>query len=338
MLNEKKMDLQLFAEGSSGGATGEGAESASGVSGNGGEEAIQIPSFIPEKAHETYIKAMQKNRSTSAPQKNEVKRTQESSPEVPTVTSEEAKTEKPTFSQLMEDESYKDEREAYLHTAFQRRFKKYDGMEKENATAKRFLSQMAKDYGVDENSKTFFADLEKAQSASESEKGAKELAEKYDLPAEEARNIAETEAKLKENEREKKAQEIAKQELEMRQAQEQLIQQLRNSAEKTKQRFPEFDLDKAMQNEAFRKVCYACGGDTTAAYMATNHENVLKNVATEAAGKASLQVSNAVSANRQRPVENGVQSAAPSVTETSFGQMSKKELAEWFERYKSKGR
>lgn len=337
----KKIDLQIFAEGASGGDAGEGAGVATGVTGGEASkgEDIQIPSFIPEKAHKIYIESMKKNRSASSEGQMESESKQDFSTGNPTVEKKaEEKQEKKTFSQLIEDEEFKDEREAYMHNAFQRRFKDYDGLKNENASAKRVLSQMAKQFGVDENSKTFFEDLEKAQSNSVSEKRAKELSEKYDMPIEEARDIAAAESKIEQSEREKKAAEIARAELEQRQAQETLIRSLRESEEKTKKRFPEFDLGKAMQSEAFRKVCAACGGDTTAAYIATNHESIFQSVAKAAEDQASLKISNAVASNRSRAVENAAQNVAPASTETDFAKMSKKELNAWFENYRKRGR
>lgn len=327
MLRNILFDLQLFADGGDGGPAGESAGSSTGVA--DGNETVEIPSFIPEKARKTYLKAMQKNRSASGETKQEGNRPQDLPAEDPTATKTEEKPSAISFSQLIESDEYKNEREDYLHNVFKNRFKKYDGMEKENAVAKRFLSQMAEQYGVDQNSATFFEDLEKAQSKDSSEKRVRELSEKYDMDDEEARKIAAAEANLIENERQKKAQEFAQQELLKRQEQERLMGQLRQSAEKTKARFPSFDLATEMQNESFRRLVAACQGDTTAAYIATRPEEILQSTAQNAATQASLQVANAIAANQKRPVENGLASAAPSVAEIDFSRMSLKQLRDY---------
>lgn len=327
MLSNKLFDLQLFADGADGGSTGDGAGVDTGVSGE--NENVEIPSFIPKKAHKTYLKAMQKSRSASGETKKEGNVPQDQSAEDPTATKTEDKPSKLTFSQLVESEEYKSEREDYMHNAFKNRFKKFDGMEKENAIAKRFLSEMAERYGVDQNSSSFFEDLEKAKNKDSSEKRVRELSEKYDMDDEEARKIADAEASLVENERQKKAQEMAQQEIQKRQEQERLMEQLRQSAEKTKARFPSFDLAFEMQNESFRRLVAACQGDTTAAYIATRPDEVLQNTAQAAAQQASLQVANAVAANKRRPVENGLSSSSPSVAETDFSRMSLKQLREY---------
>ena len=321
MLNHL-FDLQLFAEGGDGGAAGEGAGIASGVSDN--DEAVNIPSSIPERARKTYLKAVQKTRSASVNDKGE-SGPQGQSTDDPIVT-QEAQQKKPSFSELIEDESYKAEREAYMHKAFSKRFSKYQGIEEENVRAKSLLSQMAERYGVDPSSKTFFDDLEKAHGKDSTESRVRELSEKYDMDPEEARRIADSESKLAESERQKKAEEFAKKELEKRAEQERLAKQFQESANKTKEIYPEFDIRECLKDERFMRICAATGGDTTAAYAATYHEKIRSDAAKAAATKAKEQVANAIAANRSRPVENGLGSVAPSVTNTDYSRMSLKEL------------
>lgn len=335
MPTKNLLNLQLFADGGGSGSTGEGTAGLSGVS--DAEDYASIPASIPEKAKKHYVEALKKNRSSNS-EKKDGAGTQSLTAEGSTTTENEVKPEKRPFAEIVDSEEYKTERDEYMHNAFKNRFKKYEGMEKENSIAKGLLSQLAEKYGIDQNSATFFADLEKAQSDDTSSKRAKELAEKYDMDPEEAKRIADTERRLEESESIKRAQAIAEQEMKQRQERDSLIKQLRESEKKTQAQFPDFNLESCMQNESFRRILAACSGDTTAAYIATHHKEIMSNTVRDAEQRATRQVANAVAANRQRPLENGLSSSAPSVVDTDFRRMNLAQLREYAAKMKRQTR
>ena len=85
-----------------------------------------------------------------------------------------------------------------------------------------------------------------------------------------------------------------------------------------------------LQNDKFKRICAVTGGDTTAAYVAAHHGEIIQSTARAAAEKANVQATNAVAANLNRPVENGLQKSAPSIAETDFSHMNAKELRAWW--------
>jgi hypothetical protein len=336
MLENKKMDLQLFAEGTDGGSAGEGAAAATGVTETNHEDDIKVPSFVPEKRKKLFIETAKKNRSTSeaAPKEENPK---ESPAGDPTATPKE-ENKKQSFSELIESEEYKAEKEAYMHDAFKRRFSKYDGLEKENSAAKEILSQFAEKYGVDASSKTFFEDLQTAMTKDRASKRVEEYMASHDVDEDEAKRIVDMETTLAEKERQEKAQTIAREELERRNAQQKMINDLKISAENTKSKYPSFDLEKEMQNESFRRQCAAWNGDTTAAYEAVHHREILDEKLKGAVESAKVQVANAVNENTRRPSEGAMTGSASSVADMNFGNMDKKQLASWFAGYKKSAR
>lgn len=332
---EYKFDLQTFAEGGESGAAGEGAAATTGVADQGND--IPIPSFIPEKKHDLYRRAVQKTRSASEPKSSKENHPQEPPAAAPTATKEEP-SEKKTFSQLIESEEFKEERDAYMHKAFQKRFSKYDGIEKENTAAKELLSTMAERYGIDQNSKTFMSDLQKAMSSDESEKRVQEYMKDHDVDEDEAKRVVQMENTLAEKARAEKAEKMAQLALQQKQEQEDRINALKTSAERTKEKYPDFDLEKDIQNEKFLRMLAATGGDTTAAYVATHHEELMNSVAKKATDEASVQIANAVAANQKRPAEGAMGSVPSSVAEIDVKSMSKEERRKAFYAMIKRGR
>lgn len=320
-----KFDLQTFAEGGDGGAAGEGNGVATGVADHGDD--IQIPSFIPEKKKDLYLRTVKKTRSASEQKVSEA-HPQAPAAEAPTAT---PKTEKKqTFAELVESEDFKAEREAYMHDAFKRRFKSYEGMEAENAAAKELLASMAEKYNVSQDSKTFMEDLRKAMNSDESAKKVEAYMKLHDVDEDEARRVVEMESTLAEKARTERIQAQVEMQMQERKAQEDRMNALKDSAAKTKEKYPEFDLASEMKNEQFIRMLAATGGNTTMAYVATHHEELMSSTARKAADDASLQIANAVAANKKRPSEGAMGNAPSSVAEINLKNLSKEERRKLF--------
>lgn len=332
MLLKNIFDLQLFADGGDSGSAGEGSSVASGVSGNSGEDlSVEIPRSIPERAKKRYLDAVKATRSV-APTTEDSTHSQESSTEIPTATSKEEKTEKLSYSDLIKSEEYKEEHEAYMRKTISDRLKKYSGIEEENASAKELLYNLAQQHGIDTESKTFFNDLKEAMGKNDVKDKVQKYLETHDASEEEATRIVQMEEQLAEQKRQEYFRNLAEQELQRKQAHEEAIAKLKASAEKTKALYPDFSLETAMQNEAFKRICAACNGDTTAAYRAVFHEKIATDTARAAAQMATVQATNAVAANNRRPAENGLASTAPSVADIDFSKMNAKQLREFWQK------
>lgn len=291
---EYLLNLQLFGEGGEGGSTGEGAE--------GNESGVDVPSSVPERARKTYQDAVKKHQ-TSDPQT-----TSETEPETPS---------KMSYADLIKSDDYKAEHQAYMEKTINDRLKKYKGMEEESTKMRNALETVASKYNLDTASETFLDDL--ARRIDEDNSYYESYAVEHDITPDEARRIVSLERQVKANEAQRA-------EAERQEQMRQQIMLLRQNAEKTKARFPEFDLEREMQDEKFRKLCAVNNGDTTSAYMACHWDSIIPNAVTQASQQAKAQTVQAVQANKNRPAENGLSGSASSVVTQDFSKMSLKEL------------
>ena len=312
MLEKLLLNLQLFGEGGDGGDGGSAASVGEGV---GEESGEKIPASIPEKARKYYQQAMEKTSSKS-------KKADTTQP-----TNESNATEKRSYEDLIKSEEYKEDHKAYMDKTISDRLKKYKGMEENLGKQKALLEVVANKYGVNPDDDNFLSVLQEKIDADDSYY--ENYAMEHDISAEEARRIVTMERKVKQADAEKAEQE--KQER-MRQH----IMLVRQNAEKTKAQFPDFDLDTAMQDEKFRRLCFNTNGDTTAAYMACNYGKIINNAVQMASQKAKAQTVQAIAANKARPMENGLSSSAPSVVEQDFSKMNLAQLRQFAEEQRRK--
>ena len=321
MLKRLILNLRLFGEGGGDGGDGGSASASVGEAlgkDNSGEK--DIPAFIPERARKNYQKAMEKHKgSTTEANAN----ANDNSP----TTNDKGTTEKLSSQDMIKSDEYKEELKAYMDKTIGDRLKKYKGMEETLGKHKAMLDTVAMKYGVNPEDENFLESIAEKIEADDSYY--ENYAMEHDISAEEARRIVTMERKAAQFDAEKEAQ--AKQE-QMRQH----IMTLRQNAEKTKSQFPDFDLDVAMQNEQFRRLCAATNGDTTAAYMACNWGNILPATVRMASKKIQEQTAQAVASNTARPIENGLSSQAPSVVSNDFRNMNLQELRKYADEQRRK--
>lgn len=302
------LNLQLFGEGGDGGAGGEGAV--------GGETTgADIPSAIPERARKNYRDAVEKHKPTV--QKDSQTTTEEKPGETKT-----------TYADLIKSDEYKEEHQAYMEKTIGDRLKKYKGVEAQNAQMKGLLETVAAKYGVDSSAEDFLATLTEKVEADDSyyEKYAME----HDISPEEARKVVTLERKVQ-------AIEMQEQERQKQEVVRQHMMTLQQNAERTKARFPGFDLDTEMQDEKFRRLCMQTNGDTTAAYMACHWEQVMSGAIQNAAQQITAQTAQAVAANKARPSENGMSGSVAAVTtKEDFSNMSLAQLRAYADQEKRK--
>jgi len=304
------LNLQLFGEGGDGGSAGEGAV--------GGETTgADIPSAIPERARKNYKEAVERH----APKvQNETQTTKESD------------NAKVAYADLIKSDEYKEDHQAYMEKTIGDRLKKYKGVEAQNAQMLGLLETVAAKYGVDTAAENFLESLTEKVNADDSYY--ENYAMEHDISPEEARKIVTLERKvqaIEAQEKERQRQETVRQHM----------MTLQQNAEKTKARFPGFDLNAEMQDEKFRRLCLQTNGDTTAAYMACHWEQVMSGAVQNAAQQITAQTAQAVAANKARPTENGMTGSASAVTtKEDFSKMSLEQLRAYAatERRKKQGR
>ena len=316
MLERPWLNLQLFGDGGDGGDCG--STSPAGESGveNSGEN---VPAFIPEKARKYYQKALEKTTASA---------TVSPTPSEPAQPANESSaTEKLSYEDLIKSDDYKEDHKAYMTKAIGDRLKKYKGIEETLGKHKELLDIVANKYGVSPDDENFLDVLHQKIDADDSYY--EQYAMEHDISTEEARRLVTMERKVAQ---------IDAQKAEM-ERQEQMRQQLlllRQNAEKTKARFPQFDLETEMQDERFRRLCAVNNGDTTAAYMACHWNEVIPAQVQMASKQIQAQTAQAVASNMARPIENGLSSSAPSVVQQDFSKMNLQQLRQYAEEQRRK--
>ena len=316
MLKKLLLNLQLFADGGGDGGDGGSASASVGDAlGNKESGEKEIPASIPEKAKKYYQKAMEKHSgsTTNATAQN----SDNAQP-----TNGQGTTEKLSYQDLIKSDEYKEEHKAYMDKTIGDRLKKYKGMEEDLGKHKAILDTVACKYGINPDDENFLETLTEKIEADDSYY--ENYAMEHDISAEEARRIVTMERKASQYD-------AQKQEMERQEQMRQHIIVLRQNAEKTKALFPDFDLETEMQDERFRRLCAATNGDTTAAFKACHHDEIIANTVRMASKQIQNQTAQAVASNKARPIENGLSSQAPSVVQQDFKNMNLQQLRKYAE-------
>lgn len=316
MLKRPWLNLQLFGDGGDGGDGGSANPAGETGVGNSGDA---IPAFIPEKAKKYYQKAMEKTTASAT-----VSPTPSTTAQP---TNEPSATEKPSYEDLIKSDDYKEEHKAYMTKAIGDRLKKYKGIEESLGKHKELLDIVANKYGVSPDDENFLDVLQQKIDADDSYY--EQYAMEHDMSTEDARKIVTMERKVAQIDAQKA-------EMERQEQMRQQLMLLHQNAEKTKARFPQFDLETEMQDERFRKLCAVNNGDTTAAYMACHWNEVIPAQVQMASRQIQAQTAQAVASNMARPIENGLSSSAPSVVQQDFSKMNLQQLRQYAEEQRRK--
>lgn len=285
-----KFKLQMFGE-------GEGGETSAPSTTEGGEN---IPSSVPPRARKLYAETVNANKSTVNEEKTEK--------------AEEKPETKMSYADLIKSEDYKEEHEAYMKSAISDRLKKYKGIESENKQMKEALLTVAQKYGIEDGN------LEALSKAiAEDDSYYEKYATEHDMLPNEARRLVTLERKAKAFEEEQEAR--RQEEVNMER-----IRTLNQNAEKTKLRFPSFDLETEMRNPGFLNICASTNGDTTAAYIACHHDEIINGVVRNATKEAQVMVANTIASGQSRPIENGLSAQSAVQTTVDFKNMSLDQL------------
>lgn len=305
MENLNWLNLQLFADGGDGGAAGEGAGEASGDASMDAEMAR-----IPERARGAYKKAVEKMKAKA--QSQPTNDNPGSAPETPSHI---------PYADLIKSDEYKEEHQAWMDKTIKERFKKYDGLEEKIGRMRDTLGIVATKYGLDVESENF--DDELAKKIAEDDSYYEDYAMSHDMSVEEAKKNLSLERKVKQYE-------MQEEQRRRQEAEAQTIQKLRANAEKTKAMYPEFNLEAEMQDERFRRLCYATNHDTTAAYVALHGDEIIANRVRVEGEKARQAVANSIALNNRRPMENGLSNQTPTpIDPKPYKGMNAREMKEY---------
>lgn len=325
---KRKMHLQLFADGGAGGAAAvggadAGGDTATGVTGTDAPDAdIEVPASIPEKAKEIYRKAMKRQSVAGNVQPAVTEAVEDAGKAVsPAVeTAEEAPPEaekKPPipYSELIKSPEYREAHKQYMNEAFQKRFKNQAAR---NTQVDEILSTVATKYGLDPQSETFLADLKKA--TEEDDAYFEAYAAEHDMTSAEARRVALLEQRLANANREAEERRTAEENAAR-------IRTLRANAVQTKAQYPAFDLDAEMRNPKFVKMLALLEGDTTGAYKAVHHDEILQSAVNTATQNAARATVNSIRGGSTRPTENGASTTAPPArAEVDYSKMNLQQI------------
>ena len=321
MLKKLFLNLQLFGEG--GGDGGDGGSTSASVGESVGAKQPgenEIPADIPEKAKKYYQKAMEKHSGSTT--ESSLQNSDNGQP-----TNDQSTADELSYEDLIKSDKYKKDHKAYMDKTIGERLKKYKGLEDELGKHKAILDTVALKYGVDADDENFLQVLTEKIDADDSYY--ENYAMEHDISAEEARRIVTMERKATQFDAQR---EEAERQEQMRQH----IMVLRQNAEKTKAQFPDFDLETEMQDERFRRLCAATNGDTTAAFKACHHDEIIADTVRRASRQIQNQTAQSVASNQARPVENGISSSAPSVVQHDFRKMNLQEIRKYAEEQRRK--
>lgn len=316
MLDYLKFNLQLFAEGGDGADGGATSEADEGT--NAGIPGEEIPSSIPERAKETYRKAVSKVKPKEA--QSQPKKTIETT----------TKPDHIAYSDLIKSDEYKDEHKAYMDKTIGDRLKKYKGMEESYAKAKDLLDLVAMKYGVDTNAEGFLDTLREKAEADDSYY--EDYAMNHDISTDEARKLVTMERKVAKMEAEQKQQ----QQLAMQQ---QNLQRLNREIAEAQKIYPTFNMDVEWQNPNFQRLCKT-GVPIITAFEVVHKDEILGRQARVMASQIQTQTAQAVASNKARPIENGLSSSAATIVEQDFSKMNLQQLRAYADeqRRKTSGR
>ena len=310
MLNEKWLNLQLFAGDGTGEGGGEGA--APGENATVAAEQRLRELGVPEDKIRKRASKVASKMSTPTAKAEETNVQSAPAEENP---SEETKANAParmSWDEIMADPEYNKQMQAVV----QSRLRSAKGAEETLAKLTPALELLARKHNLDPTNMDYDA-LSKA--INDDSDYYEDKALEMGVPVETAKKIDQQERETARNKMQAE-----------RTLQEQKIQQhiikLEQQGEALKKVFPSFDLRTELKNPAFaRMTAPGVGLSVEDAYYAV-HRNEIQIAAMQAAQQKTAQkISNAIQSGSRRPDEAGISSQAPSVTTFNYRTASKEQ-------------
>jgi len=316
-----KMNLHLFE-----GGAGAGAAPAAGA-GDGGNEAAEVApgtledGTVIDNRLAARMQEQARKRRNRGEQPMPVKAVMNDSPAVPEQQAE-APAEPSLDDQWLEvKKKFKDQYGRDVQSAVQDRFKNQKDANETLAKLEPALKALARQRGIDEGNLEELADnILSDDSLFEEE------AEAAGMTVDGYRTFQAMQA---ENQRMKAQEQQEQQEMLVRQHIQRLVQQ----AEEMKKIYPDFDLQKEMQNETFRRLVAPNSGLKVAdAFYAVHHTELEPQVMAYGIRTAKQQMSQTLAANQSRPVEGAIKGGAPADVAIDPRQLNRQERQKLIER------
>ena len=289
------LDLQLFAEGASGGDGGTGAEGATGVSATA---AVSQTKGVKNPLADVKYGIQEES---ATPPVAEVGQ--------PATEDREAK-----FNELIKGE-YKDLYDARMQETIQKRLKGTKETVERYEALTPTLEMLAKKYGVDASDiKALNKAIEEDDSYYEAEALEKGLTVEQ---LKEIRKMERENAELKAQMNEKQRRENAAQQ----------YAAWMDQAKEAKKLYPALDLNTEAKNPEFLKLLHS-GIDVGSAYLVIHKDDIIPAAMQTAAKTVEQKLTNKIIAGGARPTENGNSSQSASVVKSDVSQLSKADRQE----------
>jgi hypothetical protein len=216
---------------------------------------------------------------------------------------------------------FKDQYARDVQAAIKDRFKNQDDANEKLARLEPALKALTQKLGIEEGNYD-----ELAKTILDDDSLYEEEAEELGMPVEAYKDYK----RLKdEHEQAQIRQQQEQEELMLRQH----FQNLAMQAEEMKKQFPDFDLRKEMENEAFRRLVAPNSGlNVHAAYYAIHHAELEPQAMAYGFQRAQNQMSQTLQANRARPVEGAMKTGQPANVAIDPKSMSREERQKLIER------
>ena len=128
--------------------------------------------------------------------------------------------------------------------------------------------------------------------------------------------------------REKEAQQQREAEAEQERIKQETFARWDAEAKELKEYYPGFDFAKEVNNEKFAKLLNK-GVDMRSAYEIAHRDEILRGAMQMTADKTAEKIANSVKANASRPSENGLSSQAAAVTKPDLNNLTRDQIAEY---------
>ena len=316
MRNYKWLNLQLFAGEGTGDGGGEGA--ASGESAvDAGQQRLRelgVPEDKIRKRAQRSAAKLPAGAVRSTPPEPQQTNEQAAAAGNPT---EDKKTETPTrmsWDEIMKDPEYNKQMQAVV----QSRLRNAKGAEENLSKLTPALELLARKHNLDPAQMDYDA-LAKAISNDESYYEDKALEMGVDI---------ETAKRIDQEERDTARQQRMEQQTIEQQKLQRHFDGLQQQGQAMKAKFPDFDLQKELQNPAFfRMTSPNVGISVEDAYFAVHRNEIMSAGMQVTAQKTAQKISNSIQAGSRRPSEAGTTGQAPSVTTFDYKNASPEQRA-----------
>ena len=302
MKETKRLNLQLFAEGEGGGEAAPSGENASVAA----EQRLRELGVPEDKIRKRANKAAVKAPDTTAKAETVSDNTQQASEQgaAANTHTEETKTDTPTrmsWDEIMADPEYNKQMQAVVQSRLRTAKTAEDNLAKLTPA----VELLARRYNLDPANMDYDA-LTKAINDDDSY---------YEDKALEMGVSVETAKKIDKQERDTAREKLQEQRTLEDQKLRNHYASLEKQSEEMKKVFPNFDLQKELQNPRFFRMTAPSGGVSVEDAYYAIHRNEIQTAAMQVtAQKTAQKISNAIQSGNRRPDESGTSSQAPSVT------------------------